>query len=128
MKKLYFFLFLTFPCVVFGQDELATHAVVRDCKVNLDIQRQDVPATPDQMSLPQFGQEIIGWGTGPKGAQKKITTLTQDDIRNYQVQGVDLLMIKGWYDFYVNETSRNPCNPTAPLRAELMYKIMQLWR
>ena len=127
MKQWYFLVFLALPCMVYSKPVSTMPLVARDCKVNIDIARRDIPPTPHQLSLPQFGQGIIGWGTGPEGAHSKLETLNQDDIAKYQEQGVNLLMIKDWYDFYVNETARNPCNPTAPLRAKLMYKIMQLW-
>jgi hypothetical protein len=35
--------------------------------VNPNIDRLAIPPTPNNMSLPAFGQGIIGWGTGPDG-------------------------------------------------------------
>jgi hypothetical protein len=36
-------------------------------------------------------------------------------------------MVQTWQKFYENETQRNAGNPTAPIRAELMKKIVSLW-
>lgn len=97
------------------------------CQVREDIARNVLPPTPNNMSLPEYGQGIIGWGTGPEGAVAKIQNLHLSDIQRYQQQGVTLAMVKEWQAFYQNETARNSCNPTAPLRAKLMQKIIQMW-
>lgn len=97
------------------------------CQVREDIARNVLPPTPNNMSLPEYGQGIIGWGTGPEGAVAKIQNLHLSDIQRYQQQGVNLEMLKAWHAFYQNETARNSCNPTAPLRAKLMQKIIQMW-
>lgn len=98
-----------------------------NCMVREDITRNPLPPTPNNMSLPDFGQGVIGWGTGPEGALAKIQNLHLSDIETYQQKGVTLEMIQSWQAFYQNETKRNSCNPTAPLRAELMHKIIMLW-
>lgn len=38
-----------------------------------------------------------------------------------------LEIIQTWQKFYANEIHRNPGNPTAPFRAQLMQKIADLW-
>lgn len=103
--------------------------VVRDadCKVNDSIQRNAIPHTPNNMSLPSFGRGVIGWAGGPEGAQARIDSVIQADIATFKAKGVNLDMVKEWQAFYENETQRNPCNPTAPLRAQLMKKIALLW-
>lgn len=98
-----------------------------NCQVNTQIERLAVPATPNQMSLPSFGQGVIGWATGPEGAQQRLSNVAHKDIAIFQAKSVTLDMVLEWQAFYENETKRNPCNPTAPLRAELMKKIAQLW-
>ena len=95
--------------------------------VNPNIQRLDIPPTPNNMSLPSFGQGVIGWGTGPDGAEKRLNNITKDDIEKLKTQNVTLEMIQTWQKFYENETNRNAGNPTAPLRAKLMKKIIELW-
>ena len=96
-------------------------------KVDPSIQHLELPPTPNNMPLPAFGQGIIGWGTGPEGAATRLNNLTQQDVEKFKTQGVTLEMIDTWQKFYENETRRNPANPTAPLRAELMQKIIHLW-
>ncbi len=95
--------------------------------VNPNIQRLDIPPTPNNMSLPSFGQGVIGWGTGPDGAEKRLNNITKDDVEKLKTQNVTLEMIQTWQKFYENETNRNAGNPTAPLRAKLMKKIIELW-
>lgn len=97
------------------------------CKVNENIERHKIPETPGNMSLPEFGQGVIGWATGPEGAQSRIDTIKKEDLKAIQDKGVTTEMIEEWHIFYNNETLRNPCNPTAPLRAKLMKKIAMLW-
>lgn len=95
--------------------------------VNPDIQRLEIPPTPNNMSLPDFGRGIIGWGTGPDGAEARLNNVTKADVEKYKTQGVTLEMVQTWQKFYENETRRNAGNPTAPFRAQLMKKIAGLW-
>ena len=95
--------------------------------VNPNIDRLAIPPTPNNMSLPAFGQGIIGWGTGPDGAEKRLNNITKQDVEKLKTQDVTLEMIQIWQKFYENETQRNAGNPTAPFRAQLMKKIAGLW-
>jgi hypothetical protein len=95
--------------------------------VNNDIERLPIPATPNNMILPEFGKGIIGWGAGPKDAEARFLNITQADVERMKQQGLTLEMTKAWQRFYENETLRNPGNPTAPFRAQLMKKIVSLW-
>lgn len=95
--------------------------------VNVNIMRLTIPATPNSMSLPTFGKDIIGWGTGPDGAEARLNTINAEDVQTLKKQSVTLDMIQAWQAFYENETRRNAGNPTAPFRAELMKKIVSLW-
>lgn len=95
--------------------------------VNPNIQRLEIPPTPNNMSLPSFGQGVIGWGTGPDGAEKRLNNITKEDVQKLKSQDVTLEMIQTWQKFYENETRRNAGNPTAPFRAQLMSKIIELW-
>ncbi|MGE8560287.1 MAG: DUF4951 domain-containing protein [Acinetobacter sp.] len=95
--------------------------------VNPNIQRLEIPPTPNNMKLPEFGQGIIGWGTGPDGAEARLNNITQTDVEKLKSQAVTLEMIQTWQKFYENETRRNAGNPTAPFRAQLMKKIAGLW-
>lgn len=98
-----------------------------NCKVNEGVERKAIPQTPHNMSLPRFGQGVIGWATGPEGAESRLNSIQQEDLQAIQDKGTTLAMVKEWQAFYENETRRNPCNPTAPYRAKLMEKIAQLW-
>lgn len=95
--------------------------------VNPNIDRLAIPPTPNNMSLPAFGQGIIGWGTGPDGAEKRLNNITKEDVEKLKTQEVTLEMVQTWQKFYENETQRNAGNPTAPFRAQLMKKIAELW-
>lgn len=95
--------------------------------VNPKIERMAIPPTPNNMILPAFGQGVIGWGSGPQDAHTRLLNLKHADVEIIKAQGVTLEMAKAWQDFYENETQRNPGNPTAPFRAQLMQKIVQLW-
>lgn len=97
------------------------------CKVNANIERNALPQTPNNMSLPNFGQGVIGWATGPEGAEARLKTVEKADIQKFKDKGVTLAMVQEWQAFYENEVKRNPCNPTAPFRAQLMKKIAMLW-
>ncbi|RKG52416.1 DUF4951 domain-containing protein [Acinetobacter cumulans] len=95
--------------------------------VNPNIDRLAIPPTPNNMSLPEFGQGIIGWGTGPDGAEKRLNNISKEDVEKLKTQDVTLEMVQTWQKFYENETQRNAGNPTAPFRAQLMKKIAGLW-
>ena len=95
--------------------------------VNPNIDSLAIPPTPNNMSLPAFGQGIIGWGTGPDGAEKRLNNISKEDVEKLKTQDVTLEMVQTWQKFYENETQRNAGNPTAPFRAQLMKKIAGLW-
>ena len=95
--------------------------------MNPDIDRLAIPPTPHNMSLPEFGQGVIGWGTGPQDAEKRLKHFTKADVENMKQAGLTVEIAKTWQNFYKNETQRNASNPTAPLRAQLMKKIIDLW-
>jgi hypothetical protein len=95
--------------------------------VNTEIERLPIPATPNNMILPEFGKGIIGWGAGPKDAEARFLNITQADVERMKQQGLTLEMTQAWQRFYENETLRNSGNPTAPFRAQLMKKIVSLW-
>lgn len=122
-------LLLCFSVGSFAESNTLNTAVPSQIKssVNPNIQRLDIPPTPNNMSLPAFGQGVIGWGTGPDGAEKRLNNITKQDVDQLKTQDVNLNMIQTWQKFYENETQRNPGNPTAPFRAQLMKKIVELW-
>lgn len=114
-------------CVSTQMPNAADYVRDPNCKVNESIERNPIPKTPQNMSLPRFGQGVIGWATGPEGAEARLKNIQKADLKAIQDKGTTLEMVKEWQAFYENETLRNPCNPTAPYRAKLMKKIAQLW-
>lgn len=116
-------------CSTIQYDTVKAPKLVKDhlCKVNTNIERNPIPKTPNNMSLPNFGQGVIGWATGPEGAKTRLESIKKSDLKAIQIKGTTLDMVKEWQVFYENEVVRNPCNPTAPYRAQLMKKIAQLW-
>lgn len=97
------------------------------CKLNDDIPRKEIPHTPENMSLPEFGSGVIEWGTGPEDAKQRLESIQKFDLKEIQEKGTTLVMVEEWQAFYENEVQRNPCNPAASYRAQLMKKIAQLW-
>ncbi|MGE8537860.1 MAG: DUF4951 domain-containing protein [Acinetobacter sp.] len=95
--------------------------------INAGIERLPIPATPDNMILPEFGKGIIGWGAGPKDAEARLQSVNKVDVEKMKQDRVTLDMAQAWQTFYENETQRNPGNPTAAFRAQLMKKIVSLW-
>ena len=119
---------LSLSSVVYAESSLSTPTQgAKASLVNPDIQRLEVPPTPQNMPLPSFGKGVIGWGSGPDGAQLRLDHVTQADVAEMKRKGLTLEMATAWQLFYENETQRNAGNPTAPLRAQLMKKITQLW-
>ena len=57
------------------------------------------------------------WQSGSRAAQRRIITLTNTESVQ---QGVTPAIARAWRDFYINEASRNPRNPSAPGRVALM--------
>ena len=95
--------------------------------VNLDIDRLAIPSTPHNMSLPEFGQDVIGRGTGAQDAETRLKHVSKADVEKMKRVSLTVEIAKTWQNFYKNETQRNAGNPTAPLRAQLMKKIIDLW-
>jgi RHS repeat-associated protein/uncharacterized repeat protein (TIGR02543 family) len=88
------------------------------------VKRLPVPRTPRGMSTAKFG-ELMRWGTGSEDARKQIPNLTREALEK---GGVTRDMAKAWAEFYRNEVKRNPANPSALGRAELMEAAERLLR
>ena len=82
------------------------------------------PKTPGGMKLPEFGK-VMNWGTGHEAARSQIPNLTREGLQN---GGVTLEIAENWGKFYRNEALRNPSNPSALGRAELMEAAADLLR
>ncbi|WP_437742174.1 RHS repeat-associated core domain-containing protein [Sorangium sp. So ce1504] len=86
--------------------------------------RLPVPPTPGGMPLKDFGN-VMRWGTGNDAARAQIPTLTREGL---QRGGVTREIAEAWAKFYRNEIIRNPANPSAQGRAELMEAATKILR
>ena len=81
------------------------------------------PPTPRSMTLREFGQRVMQWGTGNAVARARISTLTRQELEH---AGLTREIAEGWRDFYHHELARNPRNPSAADRVELMQRAIEL--
>ena len=81
------------------------------------------PDVPGGLTRDEFGSKIVRWGNGDAAARERIATLTRDELVRV---GVTLEMALEWRDFYRRELYRNPSNPSAAGRAELMQRAVDL--
>jgi hypothetical protein len=63
------------------------------------------------------------WGTGDDAARARIASLTREALES---DGVTLQMAQEWREFYRRELARNPKNPSAAGRADLMQRAVEL--
>jgi hypothetical protein len=82
----------------------------------------NLPETPGEMSIAEFGR-AIGWGRGDDAARARADTILLPEL--YTI-GVTLDTALQWRDFYIRELERNPANPSATGRIELMSRIVEL--
>ena len=75
------------------------------------------------MTLREFGQRVMRWGTGDSAARARIQTLTREELTR---AGLTRNLAEAWRDFYRYELHRNPGNPSAAGRAELMQRAVDL--
>ena len=75
------------------------------------------------MTLREFGQHVMRWGTGSNAARARIRTLTREELEQ---AGLTWELVEAWRDFYRHEIRRNPQNPSAAGRAELMQRALEL--
>ena len=81
------------------------------------------PDVPPGTTRNEFGTRIMRWGTGDAAARQRIATLTREEL---EAAGVTLAMAEAWRDFYHGELRRNPGNPSAAGRADLMQRAVEL--
>jgi hypothetical protein len=80
---------------------------------------------PPEVSLREFGQDIMRWGTGSAMAQQRIETLTADELR---VAGLTAEMAENWAMAYEIVMRLMPQDPSAAGRAKLMRYAANLLR
>jgi len=66
---------------------------------------------------------VMRWGSGDAAARARISTLTREELER---AGLTREMAEVWRDFYRHENARNPRNPSAAGRAELMQRAVEL--
>ena len=81
------------------------------------------PDVPSGHNVAGFGATVMRWGTGDAAARARIQTLTRGEL---VAKGVTATMARAWRDFYLNEIARNPKNPSARGRVELMQRTLEL--
>lgn len=86
-------------------------------------ERLPPPPIPRGMTLREFGNRVMRWGTGDREARVRMRTLTREELEQ---AGLTQEMAEAWRDFYRNEFARNPRNPSATGRAELMQRAVEL--
>lgn len=83
------------------------------------------PPTPQGITLRVFGRSVMRWGSGDAAARARIRTLTREELEQ---AGLSQEMAEAWRDFYLHELARNPRNPSAAGRADLMQRAIELLR
>lgn len=81
------------------------------------------PIPGDVRTLREFGTKIMRWGTGDAAARARSETLTREELEQ---AGITRQIAEAWRDFYRAEVSRNPRNPSARGRADLMQRAVDL--
>lgn len=74
-------------------------------------------------NLNEFGASVMRWGRGDAAARARIETLTRTELDR---AGVTLEIAEAWREFYRAEVARNPRNPSARGRADLMNRATEL--
>lgn len=92
--------------------------------LNPNVSKLSPPPTPSGMTQPEFGK-LVGWGKTP-ASMARILTIGPEDITAFLEAGLTPELGQQWADFYANEAMRNPGNPSALGRYELMQFITDL--
>lgn len=82
----------------------------------------NLPIPPGLIGFSDFGK-TMGWGTGDEEARDRMKTLTREELEK---KGITKDMAEKWRGFYQQEAARNPNNPSATGRAELMQRAVDL--
>ncbi len=93
-------------------------------RVNPNVPAPQVP--PDSLfgrPFESFGRDVIGWGTGAKGATERAQSITAQQL---QQGGVTATQAQAARDFYAGVLARNSGNAAAAARVKLMDQILQL--
>jgi hypothetical protein len=75
------------------------------------------------MTNATFGHTVMKWGTGDAAARSRINTITVDELKRY---GVSTAIVESWINFYQDVVARNPVNPSARGRIDLLQHALRL--
>jgi len=81
------------------------------------------PPTPRNITLREFGQRVMRWGSGDTAARARMSALIREELER---AGLTREIAGAWRDFSRHESARNPNNPSATGRAELMQRAIEL--
>ena len=84
--------------------------------------RKRPPLPPGVKSLAEFGR-IMAWGRGDEAARERAESITIAELRAMRMEAN---VARIWRDLYLREKARNPSNPSAAGRAELMQRVIDL--
>ena len=74
-------------------------------------------------TISEFGTRVMRWGTGDAAARARAESLTREELEQ---AGLTRQIAEAWRDFYSDEVLRNPRNPSARGRADLMQRAADL--
>ena len=74
-------------------------------------------------SVSDFGKRIMQWGTGDAAARVRMESLTREEL---ELADITRRIAEAWRAFYRAEVARNPRNPSARGRADLMQRAADL--
>ena len=80
---------------------------------------------PSGITLREFGQGLMRWGSGSYAARNRMITLTASELR---AAGMTAEMAENWALAYEIVVRLMPENPSAVGRAELMHQAASLLR
>ena len=89
------------------------------------------PPTPNNMSDPEFGNNLVKWGTGRDGTAKsleRMQSISDAELKELASKGLTIDMAEQWGKFYEGVAKSNPSNPSAAGRETLMKSIAERMR
>ena len=88
--------------------------------------RLPLPWVPPGYTLSKFGGEVVKWGNSSEAARARMESLTEQDLESMRSLGLTRARADEWRDFYTDVSRRNPQNPSAAGRVDLMQRIADL--
>jgi len=82
----------------------------------------NAPKTPRGGDMASFGL-AMGWGSGSASARERMATITREHLKKI---GMTRGLAIAWRNFYDEVHRRNPLNPSAAGRRDLMERVIEL--